>query len=229
MHYHASFVLAAAKKGEGDFAQFLTRFPEQTDLLKFAQNMGPGLAALLIIMGIVYLLFGFQIYRILVVLNAAAVGFIIGGAVGDLKGASVPCAIAGGVLAGAVAWPATRYAVAVMGGLFGALVAATVWRLLGQDPSFTWAGAMTGLVAGGLLCFIVFNGCVMAYMSLQGSTMLIFGLLGLLLKYQEIAPRVGDYLSLKPFVLPLFVFIPTVLGTMFQQNGAMPPPVAAKK
>lgn len=222
-------ILAAAKKGDGDLAAFLTRFPEQTDLLKFAQNMGPGLAALLIIMGIVYLLFGFQIYRILVLLNSAAVGFIIGAAIGDLKGASIPCAIAGGVLAGAISWPTTKYAVAVMGGLFGAMVAATLWRLLGQEPSFTWAGAMTGLVAGGLLCFIVFNGCVMAYMSLQGSTMLIFGLLGLLLKYQEIAPRVGDYLALKPFVLPLFVFIPTVLGTMFQQNGAAPPPVPAKK
>jgi len=229
MYHTASIVLAAARKGDGELASLLTRFPEQADLLEFAQNMGPGLAALLIIMGIVYLLFGFQIYRILVVLNAAAVGFVVGGAIGDLKGASVPCAIAGGVLAGAISWPATRYAVAVMGGLFGALVAATFWRLLGQEPDFTWAGAMTGLVAGGLLCFIVFNGCVMAYMSLQGATMLIFGLLGLLLKYQDIAPRVGDYLSLKPFVLPLFVFIPTVLGTMFQQSGASPPPAPAKK
>ncbi|QOV90353.1 ABC-2 transporter permease [Humisphaera borealis] len=220
---------ASSKGGDSAFADFLTRFPEQTDLLKFAQNMGPGLAALLIIMGIVYLLFGFQIYRILVVLNSAAVGFVVGAAIGDLKGASIPCAIAGGVLAGAVSWPTTKYAVAVMGGLFGAMVAATIWRLLGQDPAFTWAGAMTGLVGGGLLCFIVFNGCVMAYMSLQGSTMLIFGLLGLLLKYQEIAPKVGDYLTLKPFVLPLFVFIPTVLGTMFQQNGATPPPAGAKK
>lgn len=220
---------AAAKKASKDDGSFLSRFPEQTDLLQFAQNMGPGLAALLIILGIVYLLFGFQLYRILVVLNSAAVGVVIGAAIGDLKGAAVPCAIAGGVLAGAVSWPTTKYAVAVMGGIFGAMVAATIWRLLGQDPAFTWAGAMTGLVGGGLLCFIVFNGCVMAFMSLQGSTMLIFGLLGLLLKYQEIAPKVGDYLTLKPFVLPLFVFIPTVLGTMFQQNGAAAAPAGPAK
>ena len=205
----------------------LLNFPNQADLLSFAQKMGPGLAALMIIMGIVYLLFGFQLYRLLVLANAIAVGAIVAGAIGDKSGAAVPCAIAGGVLAGAVAWPATKYAVAAMGALYGALVAATLWRLAGQEARFTWAGAMTGAVAGGLLCFIVFHYCVMAYTSLQGATMLIFGILGLLLKYQDIAPKVGNYLSLRPFVLPLFVFIPTVLGTMFQQHGAGPPPKPA--
>lgn len=203
-------------------ARSLTKFPEQADLLLFAQKMGPGFAALMIIMGIVYLLFGFQLYRMLVLTNAIAVGAIVAGAIGEKSGAMVPCAIAGGVLAGAVAWPATKYAVAVMGGFYGALVAATLWRLAGQEARFTWAGAMTGAVAGGLLCFIVFHYCVMAYTSLQGATMLIFGILGLMLKYQDIAPKVGNYLSLRPFVLPLFVFIPTVLGTMFQQHGAGP-------
>ena len=207
-------ILAASRR--------MIEFPEQADLLTFAQKMGPGLAALMIIMGIVYLLFGFQLYRLLVLANAIAAGAIVAGAIGDKSGAAVPCAIAGGVLAGAVAWPATKYAVAAMGALYGALVAATLWRLAGQEARFTWAGAMTGAVAGGLLCFIVFHYCVMAYTSLQGATMLIFGILGLMLKYQDIAPKVGNYLALRPFVLPLFVFIPTVLGTMFQQHGAGP-------
>ncbi|MDB5298158.1 MAG: hypothetical protein JWO31_4141, partial [Phycisphaerales bacterium] len=149
------------------------------------------------------------------------VGAIRGGVLGESSGTSIPVAVAGGVLAGAVAWPLTKYAVAVMGGLYGALVAATLWRLAGQDPRFTWAGAMTGAVTGGLLCFIVFNYCVMAYTSLQGATMVIFGILGLLLKYQDVAPDIGRYLSVRPFVLPLFVFIPTVLGTMFQQSGTI--------
>jgi hypothetical protein len=158
----------------------LTKFPEQADMLSFAQKMGPGLAALMIIMGIVYLLFGFQLYRVLVMVNALAVGAIVGGALGERSGAEIPCAIAGGVLAGAVAWPCTKYAVAVMGAMFGAMVAATLWRLAGQEARFTWAGAMTGAVAGGLLCFIVFHYCVMAYTSLQGATMLIFGILAML-------------------------------------------------
>jgi hypothetical protein len=218
------FLLAAA-----DDSVSITRFPEQADLLKFTQTMGPGLAALLIILGIVYLLFGFQLYRMLVLVNAAVVGWVIGDAIGDRTGAAIPCAIAGGVLAGAIAWPTTKYTVAVMGGLSGALVAATVWRLAGQDPHFTWAGALTGLVGGGLLCFIIFNVCVMAYMSLQGSTMMIFGILGLLMKYQDLAPKVGGYLTLKPFVLPLFVLIPTVLGAMFQNHSSTPPAAPAKK
>ena len=61
-------ILAA---GDGDLS--LTHFPEQADLLKFAQTMGPGMAALLIILGIVYLLFGFKIFKTLVMLNAVVV------------------------------------------------------------------------------------------------------------------------------------------------------------
>ena len=224
-------IAAASKKSsEGGFAESITHFPEQADLIKFCQTMGPGLAALLMIVGIVYLLFGFQLHKMLILINAAVVGFIIGGAIGENSGTSIPCAIAGCVLAAAICWPTMKYTVAFMGALYGALVAATLWRLIGQEPKFTWAGALSGAVAGGLMSFILFNGCVMAYMSLQGSVMLIFGILGLVLKYQELAPKVGDYLSLRPFVLPLFVFIPTVLGTMFQQNGSTPPkPAGAKK
>ena len=216
-------LLAASK---GSFSASITQFPEQADLLKYCQTMGPGLAALMIILGIVYLLFGFQLYRILILINAAVVGFIIGGVIGESVDASLPCALGGAVLAGALAWPTMNYTVAVMGAIYGAVIAATIWRLAGQDERFIWAGAMTGMVAGGLMCFILFSGCVMAYTSLQGSAMVIFGTLGLLLKYQELAPRVDDYLSLKPFVLPLFVFIATVLGTMFQQHGSTPPKAA---
>lgn len=230
----SSVILAAAKKtSEGGFADTLSKFPEQADLMKFCQNMGPGLAALMIILGIVYLLFGFQLHKVLVLVNAAVVGFIVGGAVGEKSGASLPCALGAAVLAAAAAWPWMKWTVAVMGCLYGALVAATIWRLTGQDPRFTWAGAMTGMVAGGLMCFILFNGCVMAYMSLQGAVMLIFGTLGLLLKYKEVAPKVDDYLAIRPFVLPLFVFVPTVLGTMFQRAGsgvgAKPAAAAPKK
>ncbi|HEX8910799.1 MAG TPA: hypothetical protein VF796_00470 [Humisphaera sp.] len=221
--------ILAAKSG--GFSDAITSFPEQADLLDFCTKMGPGLAALMIIVGIVYLLFGFPLHKMLVLVNAAVVGFVAGGAVGEKSGASLPCALGGAVLAAALAWPWMKWTVSVMGCLYGALAAATIWRLTGQDPKFTWAGAMTGFVAGGLMCFILYNGCVMAYMSLQGAVMVAFGALGLMMKYKEVAPKVDEYLGLRPFVLPLAVFVPTVLGTMFQRAGmgGAPKPAAPKK
>ena len=83
-----------------------------------------------------------------------------------------------------------KWAIAVMGGLFGAILGASLWRLFNLDPTFAWAGAATGLVALGLLSFILFRGCIMMYTSLQGSVMLIFGILGLVYNYKPVAEAI---------------------------------------
>jgi hypothetical protein len=74
-----------------------------------------------------------------------------------------------------------------------------------------------GLIFCGLLSFMLFKQCVMAYTSLQGAVMLIFGILGLIYKYQNLAPAVTDSITLKPFLLPALIFIPAILGLIYQQ------------
>jgi hypothetical protein len=86
------------------------------------------------------------------------------------------------------------------------------------QPDLCWAGALTGLILFGLLSFILFRGSVMMYTSLQGSVMLVFGILGLIYKYQSIAPTVTDKMTLKPFLLPLTIFVPALLGVVYQQT-----------
>jgi hypothetical protein len=120
-----------------------------------------------------------------------------------------------------------KWAVAVMGGLFGALLGLTLWKTFGFEAGFAWTGAMMGLISCGLLCFIVFRGSVMAYTSLQGSVMLVFGILGLIYKYQSLAPRLTEGLKLKPFLLPMIVFIGAILGLIYQQNRENNGPAAA--
>ena len=219
--------------GAGLAAHLPNHWPAQGDLVSFCQNLGPAVSAALILLGMVYLLFGFNLFKLLVVFNAAAVGMAAGLVIGQKTGASIPLAIVGGVVAGAVTWPLMKWAVAVMGGTLGAMAGATIWHLVDLEPAYAWSGALIGLVGLGLLCFILFRGCVMMYTSLQGSGMLIFGLLSLLLKYQDLAPRIGSYLVSKPFLLPMCVFIPAVIGMMYQQayagmpkpagGGSMPP------
>ena len=57
-------------------------FPAQADLLTWCQTMNPGTAALLVLTGIVYLLFGYLLFRVLVAINAAAIGAYLGAWVG---------------------------------------------------------------------------------------------------------------------------------------------------
>jgi hypothetical protein len=205
------------------------RWPVQTDLLQWAQDMSPGVATILVIGGIVYLLFGLHIFKWLVMLNAALVGAAVGGKIGEKGGSMAAGASIGGFLAAAITWPVMKYAVALMGGIFGALLGASIWRSVGLEPNMCWAGGLTGLAFFGLLAFILFKASVMMYTSLQGSVMLIFGILGLVYKYQSIAPRITESMQLKPFILPVAIIIPMVLGLIFQQSQLKPAEAGKKK
>jgi hypothetical protein len=179
--------------------------------------MGPATAALLAIAGVVYLLFGFHIFRVLVMLNAALFGAWIGAALGQRAGSTAAGLVLGAFTAAVLTWPLMKYAVAVMGGVCGAILGAALWREFSLDPGLAWAGALVGLIGLGLLSFILFRASIILYMSFQGSVMLVFGILGLVYKYQNLAPHINQNIQLNPFLLPMAIFIPAMLGLIFQQ------------
>jgi hypothetical protein len=198
-------------------------WPHQHDLLTWCQQMTPGVAAMLILIGIIYLLFGFQIFKAVVLINAAIIGAYLGASWGKEGDAETIGAVICGFAAAAIAWPTMKYAVALMGGLFGALLGASVWHAVSLDPNVDWAGALVGLIGFGMLSFVLFRGSVMMYTSLQGAFMMVFGSLGLIYQYQDAAKQVSDHLKLQPFLLPAAIFIPALLGLIFQQHNTTAP------
>ena len=196
---HIEYILAVENQSRE--LSFHFQMPQQGDLLTWCQEMRPGTSMLLIIMGIIYLLFGYRIIKTLVMINAIVLGAVIGA-----------------FAAGAITWPAMKYAVALMGGLIGAGLGGAVWHAAGLEPSLAWAGALVGLIGLGLLCFILFRGSVMMYTSLQGAVMLVLGVLGLMYKYQEVAPQLTDHLHMEPFLPPAAVMIPAMIGLIFRQH-----------
>ena len=95
------------------------------------------------------------------------------------------------------------------------------------DPQFAWAGGMSGLIGFGMLSFILFRGSVIMYTSLQGATMLIFGTLGLVYKYESFAPTITENMTARSFLLPAAVFVPAIFGLVYQHMNY--PAVEAKK
>jgi hypothetical protein len=203
-------------------------WPAQVDLLTWCQHMTPGAAALLVIGGIIYIGFGWYLYKALVTLNAALVGAYVGALIGQKTGATVPGAMLGGFTAAAITWPLMKWAVAVMGGIFGALLGASIWRACGLPGDLSWAGAAMGLIFFGMISFILFKGSVMMFTSLQGSVMLIFGILGLAYKYPDLAQKLTDSMLGKPFILPACIFVPTIVGLIYQQTQFAQPDAAKK-
>ena len=106
-------------------------WPGQTDLISWCNHMGPGLATLLVLGGIVYLVFGVYLYKVLITINLGIVGAYVGAVIGYRtggNGAMIPWALIGAFCCAALAWPLMRYAVALMGGLYGFMLGAAVWR-----------------------------------------------------------------------------------------------------
>jgi hypothetical protein len=227
--------MASSAAADPDKAAILmpSHWPIQGDLLAWCHDCSPGIAVLLVIGGIIYLLFGFYIFKILVTLNAAVLGAYLGVILGEGSGTSIPAGIVGALLAAAATRPTMKYAIGIMGGTFGALLGATIWRLCSLDPSFAWSGALTGLVFCGLISFLLFRQSIMTFTSLQGSVMLVFGVLALIFKYDTVSGSLIHNFELKPFLLPLAIFIPTLIGFIYQQamfpKTATSPPSPAKK
>jgi hypothetical protein len=203
-----------------EWLQLPQHWPAQTDLLTWCEHMGPGMAALLILLGVIYLLFGIKVFKALMMLNAAAVGAAVGFIVGQRTDMGFALMVLCGFMAAALTWPMMKWAVAVMGGMFGAALGASVWTTFGLEAQFAWSGALTGIVLFGLLSFIIFRGSITMYMSLQGSVMLVFGILGMVYKYQEVAPKITHAMTLKPFLLPMAIIIPAIIGILYQQAHA---------
>jgi hypothetical protein len=212
---------AATSRHPRGWLNFPTQWPAQADLLVWCHDMSAALALMLVLLGAVYLLFGFYLFKPLVMLNAAFIGSVTGVMFSWRFGGPVPSAILGGFIAAAITYPLMKWAVAVMGGLFGAVLGLTLWKMFGLEMGFAWTGASMGLIACGLFCFILFRGSVMAYTSLQGSVMVVFGVLSLAYKYNWFAELLSYSLTGKPFLLPMIVFIATILGLIYQQNSPL--------
>src|SRR4051794_19542304 len=204
------------------------QWPAQMDLLTACQKMGPGEACILVIMGVIFLMFGYSIFRGLVTLNAMAAGAYLGALMGRNSNALAAGAMIGAIVAAAITFPLMKYAVMIMGGIFGAALGASLWRQAGLQPELAWAGALSGMIFFAMLSMILFRGSVILYTSLQGSVMLVFGIIALLYKYQSMAPDVTATFANRAFILPTVILIPALLGLLYQQT-MYPPEAPAKK
>jgi hypothetical protein len=206
------FYLASAGQGG------IIHWPGQGDLLNWCQEMGPATAMLLIVGGIVYMLWGLKVFKILMTVNAGLVGMYIGGLIGSKMGSVTAGTRSGGIGGALLAWPSMKYSVAIIGGLFGGLMGATIWRMADLDVQYCWAGALIGLISFGMLSFILFRASIIMYTSLQGGVMLILGILGMCYKYNDIAPHINKQMSGTPYLLLIAVLIPALVGLIYQQQ-----------
>jgi hypothetical protein len=193
-------------------------------LLDIAHHQyGAVLAMLLFACGLVYMLQGWKIFKILVVANVAVMGAVVGSYLGSMaRGPNtwIYTSIAGAMLLGGLAWPLMKYAVSLLGGLVGSFVGYGLWHYVTNaidNPDllqYAWVGALVGLITLGLLAFVILKFVVMFVTSLQGAVMGVGGVLALLLKYMpdELEGPLRD----NSHLMAVLIGVPAIIGFVFQ-------------
>jgi MFS family permease len=199
--------------------------PSQTEYVRALETMDVVLAVALFIFGLVYLLQGWKVFKMLVIVNAALLGGVFGVRFGQmLQGGNTPLfvGIAGLLLCATLAWPLMKFAVSLMGGLAGCFLGYGMWVYVTETTNRTnlvehaWAGALLGLVALGLLTFVMFQIVIMVFTSMQGSLMVMTGLMAMLMHVPSVHHELADPLSSSRHLLVLVIGVPAIIGFCFQ-------------
>lgn len=191
-------------------------------------DFGAVVALLIFACGLVYMLQGWKVFKVLVVANAAVLGAMVGGRFGALlRGPNMWLfgGIAGSLLFAILAWPLMKYAVSLMGGLVGSFLGFATWHYATNALDRTdltqhaWAGAVIGLITLGLLAFVIFKFVVTLFTAVQGSMMAVGGVVTLLLKYEPLRQDLEPQLRGNSHLVALVIAVPALIGLAFQYSG----------
>jgi len=120
-------------------------------------------AAVFIAFGFIYVLYGWRMFRALVVINFAAIGLYAGMFFGGQLGSALWGGLMGATLMSLFCWPFMKYSIAILGALAGGILGGALWLLIGLPQPLIWCGALAGLVAGGLLVFSSYKTSIMLF------------------------------------------------------------------
>lgn len=176
-------------------------------------------AVTLISFGVICVFYGWRVFKILVIISFAMLGLVggiaIGNELGDYK--LLGGLLGFGLLAG-LSLPLMRWAVCILGAVAGGIITGGVWYACGLPEKYILAGALVGIVAGGMISFIVFRIAVMLFTCLGGSALMVIGVLSLLYSYSLTREEVENLVVHQKWFVPVLLLVPTVLGVILQNK-----------
>jgi len=179
-------------------------------------------AVLAISFGIVYLLYGWRIFKVLVVISFGLLGMFIGIKVGRYAGNEIWGGVIGLIAMAIISVPLMKWCICILGAVAGGVLTGGLWYAFELPQMYIWAGAIVGVVAGGMISFIVLKVAVMLFTSLGGSTITVVGTLALLHLYETMAnpptANIHDLVFDQNWFLPVALLLPTLIGMAMQNK-----------
>ena len=175
-------------------------------------------AVLLVPVGIAFLLYGFRLYRWLVVLAYVGIGVVLGMAAALYLGFSQPAGImVGAVVLGVLAWPLHRAAWGLLGGMLFAVIfveIADMVNIRGATP-LVLVGAVA-FIAGIALTVLLMKPLIVVITSLVGAMFLALGTLSLTEWWPPVGDPVERVIHARPYVPVVIVLLLAAVGSMLQ-------------
>ncbi len=179
-------------------------------------------AVIAISFGVVYLLYGWRIFKVLVVICFGLVGLFAGIKIGARFDSQILGGIVGLSLLAGISVPLMRWAVSILGAIAGGILAGGLWYAFELPEKYILAGAIIGIVAGGMISFIIFRIAVMLFTSLGGGALIVTGMLALLYHYESIqeppTETVKAMLYNHHWFVPALLLAPTFIGIILQNK-----------
>ena len=171
--------------------------------------------------GVVCLFYGWRVFKVLVVINFALFGMMLGMAITEkivgLNNQFVG-GIAGMIILSVLSVPLMRWAVCLLGAAAGGILTSGIWYACGLTERYIWAGGLIGIIAGGMISFIVFKAAVILFSSLWGSGLVVIGSLALLYLYPKTSVKVEELVFSLKWFLPTLITAPTAIGFVLQHK-----------
>lgn len=179
-------------------------------------------AVLAISFGIVYLLYGWRIFKVLVVISFGLLGMFIGIKAGRYAGSEIWGGVIGLIAMAVISVPLMKWCICILGAVAGGVLTGGLWYAFELPQMYIWAGAIVGIVAGGMISFIVLKAAVMLFTSLGGSAIMVVGVLALLHLYETTAnppnTNIHDMVFEQNWFLPVVLILPTLIGMAMQNK-----------
>lgn len=188
---------------------------------KHVISLGQLEAFMFLSFGVVWLLYGWRVFKVLVVISFALLGLVLGmGVTSKIQG--INNQFAGGVIGmlafAIVSVPLMRWAVSLLGAFAGAVFTAAIWYAVGLNERYILAGAMIGMVGGGMISFIVFRIAVILFTSTGGGALVLTGGLALLYRYGSMQAQIENVVLHQKWVLPVGLMVPMLVGLIAQHK-----------
>lgn len=170
--------------------------------------------------GVICLLYGWRIFRILVTLSFALAGLYVGILTSRLLigGNEVWLGIICMALFALFSIPLMRWAVSILGAVTGGILTSGIWLACELPQQYWWAGGLVGLVAGGMISFIIFKIAVMLFTSFTGAALIVVAVLAILYRYMGPAEQIEQIVFNHNWFLPAALLAPTATGIFFQNK-----------